>query len=93
LKDVGGHVAFLTPLSSADWCKDHVYGKALILALNGRLCFIPNWAKTIDPSTLKKGKGPARCYAAPPLYPKDCMLSLFSPEITPGFEVWNWRQP
>lgn len=25
------------------------------------------------------------------LYPKDCMLCLFSPDILPGYEVWSWR--
>jgi phage N-6-adenine-methyltransferase len=24
-------------------------------------------------------------------YPKDCMLSVFGPKVTPGFDVWNWR--
>jgi phage N-6-adenine-methyltransferase len=26
------------------------------------------------------------------LYPKDCVLCLFSPYIQPGYEVWNWRE-
>jgi phage N-6-adenine-methyltransferase len=26
------------------------------------------------------------------LYPKDCILCLFSPHIEPGYEVWNWRK-
>jgi phage N-6-adenine-methyltransferase len=26
------------------------------------------------------------------LYPKDCVLCLFSPYIQPGYEVWNWRK-
>lgn len=25
------------------------------------------------------------------LYPKDCMLCLYSPTLKPGYEVWNWR--
>lgn len=25
------------------------------------------------------------------LYPKDCILCLYSPSIKPGYEVWNWR--
>ena len=25
------------------------------------------------------------------LYPKDCVLCLFSPWVEPGYEVWNWR--
>ena len=24
-------------------------------------------------------------------YPKDCILSLFSPFLAPGFDVWNWN--
>lgn len=26
------------------------------------------------------------------LYPKDCILCLYSPNIEPGYEVWNWRE-
>ena len=26
------------------------------------------------------------------LYPKDCILCLFGPTVTPGFEVWTWRK-
>lgn len=25
------------------------------------------------------------------LYPKDCMLCLFSPLVAPGFDVWSWK--
>lgn len=25
------------------------------------------------------------------LYPKDCLLALYSPLVPPGFEVWSWR--
>lgn len=25
------------------------------------------------------------------LYPKDCILCLFSPSVAPGYEVWTWR--
>ena len=25
------------------------------------------------------------------LYPKDCMLCLYSPAVKPGFEVWTWK--
>lgn len=33
-------LSFLTPASvGADWFRDYVHGKALVLALNGRLCF------------------------------------------------------
>lgn len=26
------------------------------------------------------------------LYPKDCVLCLYSPSIEPGYEVWDWRK-
>lgn len=26
------------------------------------------------------------------LYPKDCILCLYSDAIEPGYEVWNWRK-
>lgn len=73
LKCQGGRVAFLVPASvGSDWFRDHVDGKALVLALNGRLAFI---------------KGKPR-----ELYPKDCMLCIFAPDVEPGFEVWDWRK-
>lgn len=25
------------------------------------------------------------------LYPKDCVLSLYGPLVTPGYRVWSWR--
>ena len=25
------------------------------------------------------------------LYPKDCILCLYSPQVTPGYEVWTWK--
>jgi phage N-6-adenine-methyltransferase len=68
----GGHIALLVPASiGADWFRDHVDGRALVLALNGRLAFIDG--KPRD------------------LYPKDCLLALYSPLVAPGFEVWSWR--
>lgn len=24
-------------------------------------------------------------------YPKDCMLALYSPHVTPGYHVWSWK--
>lgn len=27
------------------------------------------------------------------LYPKDCVLCLFSPLIDPGYRVWSWKKP
>lgn len=89
---LGGHIAFLVPAGvGANWYLRHVHRKALVLALNGRLCFIENWQTTIDPATEKPGKGPPRIYASAPLYPKDTLLCLYGPDITPDFDVWNWR--
>lgn len=68
-EDAGAHIAFLVPASiGANWFADHIHQRALVLALNGRLDFIP-------------GK----------LYPKDCMLCLFGPTVSPGFDVWCWK--
>lgn len=69
----GGQIAMLVPASvGSNWFRDHVDGHALVLALNGRLAFMP------DRPTW--------------LYPKDCILCLYSEAIAPGFEVWDWRQ-
>lgn len=84
-KEDGASIAFLVPLSSADWVRDHVFGEALILALNGRLNFMgENWRELYD----YKGE----LFTSEPLYPKDCMCCLFSPHIDPGFDVWDWRR-
>ncbi len=73
LKQAGGQVAFLVPASvDANWYRDHVHGQALVLALNGRLAFMP------DKPTW--------------MYPKGCVLCLYSPRISPGFDVWDWRK-
>jgi phage N-6-adenine-methyltransferase len=65
----GAHIALLTPASvGSNWFNQHIHGRALVLALNGRLDFIP-------------GK----------VYPKDCILSLFGPTVSPGFDVWRWK--
>ena len=71
-KTAGGSIAFLVPAAvGANWFRDYVDGKALVLLLNGRLAFMP------DKPTW--------------LYPKDCILCLYSPNVAPGYEVWNWR--
>lgn len=68
-EDAGAHIAFLVPASvGANWFSDYVHQRALVLALNGRLDFIPG-----------------------AMYPKDCMLCLFGPTVSPGFDVWSWR--
>ena len=84
----GGSVALLTPLSSSNWFLDFVHHRALVLALNGRLCFVEDWQHTIDPSPKNKTKA---FYTSAPLYPKDTMLALFSPLVAPGFDVWTWK--
>lgn len=90
LREVGGSVAFLVPAGvGANWFRDHVDGKALVLFLNGRLCFIEDWATTIDPASVKKGT--PHFYKSEPLYPKDCILCLYSPMFEPGYQVWTWK--
>lgn len=89
----GARIALLVPASvGANWFRDYVDEQARVLFLNGRLCFIQDWATTLDPGSLKPGKGPPRCYTSPPLYPKDCILALYSPDIAPGYEVWTWNR-
>lgn len=84
----GGSVAFLVPAGvGANWFRDYVDGTALVLALNGRLCFINDWRHTVNPSPRNTT---GAFYQSEPLYPKDCLLCLYSPAIDPGFEVWTW---
>lgn len=90
---LGAHTAVLIPAAvGSDWWRFWVDRKAHVLLLNGRLCFIHDWATTIDPATLKEGKGPPRCYSSPPLYPKDCCLLLYSQGLSLSYDVWNWRK-
>ena len=71
-REEGGSIAFLVPAAvGSNWFRGHVDGQARVLALNGRLAFMPD-----QPTWL---------------YPKDCMLCLYSPAIKPGFEVWTWK--
>lgn len=95
----GANTAMLIPLSSATWWMKWVHGKCQVLLLggeenSGRICFVHDWANTIDPATTKPGKGPARCYTQPPLYPKDCALLLYGePDRFPaGYDIWDWRK-
>lgn len=99
LQRAGARTAVLVPAGvGSNWWRDWVHEKALVLLLNGRLCFIKDWATTIDPATLKPGKGPPHYYTSAPLYPKDCCLLLYSatPPIplhpTSGYQVWEWRE-
>lgn len=90
---MAAHTAVLIPAGvGSNWWRDWVHDKARVLLLNGRLCFIRDWQTTIDPATLKVGKGPPRCYTSAPLYPKDCCLLLYSSREQPGYEVWEWRK-
>lgn len=92
-RESAAQTAVLVPAGvGANWWRDWVHDKAQVLLLNGRLCFIHDWATTIDPATLKPGKGPARCYSSAPLYPKDCCLLLYGPNVQPRYEVWEWRK-
>ncbi len=46
----GGRVAFLVPAGvGSNWYRDHVHGKARVLALNGRLAFIKGKPKLLYP--------------------------------------------
>jgi hypothetical protein len=88
----GGQVLFLVPAAvGSNWYRDYVHGKALVLFLNGRLCFIDDWKNTIDPVSFKK-YGEWRNYSSEPLYPKDCILCVYSPLVAPGTEVWSWKR-
>lgn len=104
---MGARSLLLVPASvGANWYRDYVDGHAHVLALNGRLCFIDDWAHTVDPSRLKRAQiaaaatgypnaiiDPATCYyLAPPLYPKDCILAVYGLGVRGGFEVWDWAQ-
>ena len=71
-KRLGGSVVLLVPAAiGANWYRDYVDGHASVLALNGRIAFMPDRPQW--------------------LYPKDCILCLYSPSIAPGFAVWTWR--
>lgn len=88
-------IAMLVPAGvGSDWWAESVHGKAFVLLLNGRLCFIENWRTTIDPASVRKfeaGKIAApHFYKAKPLYPKDCCLLIYGPDVAPGYEVWTW---
>lgn len=83
--------ALLVPAGvGANWWRDWVHGKARVLLLNGRLCFIHDWEHTIDPASLKPDQGPPRFYSSAPLYPKDCCLLIYGPGVIPAYEVWTW---
>lgn len=72
-KQAGGSIMLLVPAGvGANWFRDYVDGRALVLLLNGRLAFMPDKPKW--------------------LYPKDCILALYSPDVMPGYEMWSWRQ-
>lgn len=71
--------AVLVPAGvGSNWWKQWVHGKARVLLLNGRLCFIHDW----------KAQG----FQSKPLYPKDCCLLIYGPGIIPAYEVWSWGE-
>jgi len=87
-------IAFLVPASvGSNWYRDFIHGQHGVqtLFLNGRLCFIEDWQHTINPATLKPGKGPARFYTSEPLYPKDCICVLFGTGEPYRADVWTWK--
>jgi len=103
---LGGRLFLLVPAGiGANWYRDWVDGYAHVLALNGRLCFIDEWATTVDPSRLKRAQASAAAagcpdalidpatvlYLAPPLYPKDTILCVYGLGVRGGFETWTWH--
>lgn len=81
------HIAMLVPAGvGSNWFRDYVAGKAEVLFLNGRLCFIPEWRYTVDPSPRNTT---GAFYQSVPLYPKDCILCLYG--HAPGYKVWTWK--
>jgi hypothetical protein len=65
-------VLLLVPASvDANWFRDYVHERALVLPLSPRLTFID------QPAPINR-----------PL-----MLCVYGPNITPGFEPWQWKQP
>jgi hypothetical protein len=86
--------ALLVPAGvGANWWRDWVHGKARVLLLNGRLCFIHDWQHTIDPASLKLKDGKPQepyFYKSAPLYPKDCCLLIYGPGVIPTYECWTW---
>jgi len=89
----GAQTLVLVPAGvGSNWWAAWVHEKAGVLLLNGRLCFIKDWATTIDPASVKRGDDPPRCYSQPPLYPKDCCLLVYSALVETGYDVWSWRE-
>lgn len=66
----GANSLLLTPsVTGANWSTDHVFAKADVYLLKGRLMF--------------DGKN---------VFPKDCMLSSYSPNATGACHVWDWKR-
>lgn len=86
---LGARILFLTPASiGSNWFKQWALPSAVVIGLNGRLCFIENWQTTIDPASVKRGD--PQFYKTEPSYPKDLMLSAFCNGLT-GFQTWTWK--
>lgn len=85
----GASTVMLLPASvGSDWWKDYVEQYSYQVFLNGRLCFIPNWRTTVNPSPRNTT---GAFYKSQPLYPKDCALVLYTPFGFVGNETWHWR--
>lgn len=83
-------ILLLTPASvGANWFKQWVLPSAHVIALNGRLCFVKDWETAIDPASVKRGD--PHFYKTEPVYPKDCILSVFWADLT-GFSTWSWQK-
>lgn len=85
--DCGAKIAFLVPASvGSNWYRDYIHNQFGVqtLFLNGRLCFIEDWATTINPKT-------GFYYTSEPLYPKDCICVLFGTDEPYRADVWSWK--
>lgn len=91
-KYLRGTILFLTPAAvGSNWFRDYVWGKAKVIALNGRIIFDGQ----VEPEGWQE-KHPGKIWK-PEVYPKDLILSVYNPTLTMcegldrPFEVWDWR--
>lgn len=77
-REQGGRLAMLIPASTgSNYWRDYIHKKAHVLLLNGRITFGGM------PPNPKTGKIDP--------YPKDCVLLLYTADLTPGYDVWTWN--
>lgn len=51
-----------------------------------------NWfCENVYNHALVLALSPRLCFDGKNPFPKDCILSVFSSKITPGFECWRWK--